>query len=136
MCKIVHYMADISFAFDKKNKLFKTLGCFWVFFAPAAHQLHQPSVRHALHGRPQQPQLSRQHRRKEGAPLPGRRGHERPAGVEPRATQTFPTLPRPARPTDRASALSLFLSLSHLLPLQSEKKSNKKMLEHCIKCIK
>lgn len=53
-----------------------------MFLSSAAHQLHQPSVRHPVHGRPQQPQLSSQHGRKEGAPVPGRRGRERPVGVK------------------------------------------------------
>lgn len=52
------------------------------FLCSTAHQLHQPSLCHPVHGRPAQPQLSGQHGWKEGAALRGRRGHEWPAGVE------------------------------------------------------
>lgn len=39
----------------------------------AAHQLHQPRLRHAVHGCPQQPQLAGQHGREAGAAVAGRR---------------------------------------------------------------
>lgn len=106
----------------------------------AAHQLHQPCVCHPVHGRPQQPQLSRQHGRKEGASVPNRRGHEWPAGVELSRDWSLPTSPRLLRPrAEPASSLFFSLSLSHHMPLSAEKKSNKgekQPQELCTKCIK
>lgn len=49
----------------------------------AAHQLHKPRVRHAVHGRSQQPQLPGQHRREQRAAITWRRGAPRgPPGVD------------------------------------------------------
>lgn len=90
-------------------------------FFSTAHQLHQPSVCHPVHGRPQQPQLSRQHGWKEGASLPGRRGHERPAGVELGVDWTLPTTLPCHAPPSAEPASSLILCL-----WPTEKKSNKK----------
>lgn len=101
----------------------------------AAHQLHQPRVRQPLHGRPQQQQLPSQHRRKEGAPFPGRREHERPAGVEPRIPLNCAS-DRPAQPMLSPQAPS-----SYAFPTWKEKQCKKKKRrqqnrEHCKKCIK
>ena len=64
-----------------------------------AHQLHQPRVRHPVHGRPQQPQLPGEHRREEGAAVGGRRRHERPAGVKPCRGMNCHRCPAPPQTT-------------------------------------
>lgn len=100
------------------------------FLCSTAHQLHQPSVCHPVHGCPQQPQLSGQHGWKEGASLPGRWGHEWPAGIELGIHWTLPTLPCPAQSSAEPKS-SLILCLYQL-----KRKATKKKREHCIKCIK
>ena len=48
----------------------------------AAHQLHEPRVRHTVHGGPRQPPLPGQHGREARTPGPGPRGRDRgPLGI-------------------------------------------------------
>lgn len=113
-----------TFTFEEPPPLSGRLSQHCNFHCSTAHQLHQPSVCHPVYGRPQQPQLSSQHRWKEGASLPGRRGHEWPAGIELGTDWTLPTLPRPAQPSAELTR-SLILCLYQLKKKSKKKKSNK-----------
>lgn len=121
-----------TFTFEEPPPFSGRLSQHCYFHCSTAHQLHQPSVCHPVYGRPQQPQLSSQHRWKEGASLPGRRGHEWPAGIELGTDWTLPTLPRPAQPSAELTR-SLILCLYQL---KKKRKKKRKKQEHCIKCIK
>lgn len=120
-----------TFTFTESLPLSGPLDQHCNFLCSTAHQLHQPSVCHPIYGRPQQPQFSSQHRWKEGASLPGRRGHEWPTGIELGMDWTLPTLPCPAQPSAEPT---LILCLYQRKRKATKKKKKKR--EHCIKCIK